>query len=184
MERLRVMKLIRDLVASEYGGYWYTEIIHGSGSPEAEKLQMYREHDLDYCVGPRAPRAARAERRSARLRRCGGGMLASLRHEKQVGIRARDVDATGHVARAAVALYFEEARDEWLAVVGGSPEVALAYLVRRIDITYEAEIAAAADSVLVAIELDGLGTTSIRLRETLTVGDGRSPPRTGPCSST
>ena len=35
MERLRVMKLIRDLVASEYGGYWYTEIIHGSGSPEA-----------------------------------------------------------------------------------------------------------------------------------------------------
>ena len=49
MERLRVMKLIRDLVASEYGGYWYTEIIHGSGSPEAEKLQMYREHDLDAC---------------------------------------------------------------------------------------------------------------------------------------
>ena len=95
-----------------------------------------------------------------------------MRHEKQVGIRARDVDATGHVARASVALYFEEARDEWLAVVGGSPEVALAYLVRRIDITYEAEIAAAADSVLVAIELDGLGTTSIRLRETLTVDDG------------
>jgi 4-hydroxybutyryl-CoA dehydratase/vinylacetyl-CoA-Delta-isomerase len=51
MERLRVMKLVRDLVASEYGGYWYTEIIHGSGSPEAEKLQMYREHDLDACVG-------------------------------------------------------------------------------------------------------------------------------------
>ena len=44
-----MMKLIRDLVASEYGGYWYTEIIHGSGSPEAEKLQMYREHDLDAC---------------------------------------------------------------------------------------------------------------------------------------
>ena len=56
MERLRVMKLIRDLVASEYGGYWYTEIIHGSGSPEAEKLQMYREHDLDYCVGLGPPR--------------------------------------------------------------------------------------------------------------------------------
>jgi 4-hydroxybutyryl-CoA dehydratase/vinylacetyl-CoA-Delta-isomerase len=50
MERLRVMKLIRDLAASEYGGYWYTEIIHGSGSPEAEKLQMYREHDLAACV--------------------------------------------------------------------------------------------------------------------------------------
>ena len=49
IERLRVMKLIRDLVASEYGGYWYTEIIHGSGSPAAEKIQMYREHDLEYC---------------------------------------------------------------------------------------------------------------------------------------
>jgi 4-hydroxybutyryl-CoA dehydratase / vinylacetyl-CoA-Delta-isomerase len=49
LDRLRVMKLIRDLVASEYGGYWYTEIIHGSGSPAAEKIQMYREHDLDYC---------------------------------------------------------------------------------------------------------------------------------------
>jgi 4-hydroxybutyryl-CoA dehydratase / vinylacetyl-CoA-Delta-isomerase len=50
MDRLRVMKLIRDLVASEYGGYWYTEIIHGSGSPAAERLQMYREHELWYCT--------------------------------------------------------------------------------------------------------------------------------------
>ncbi len=93
-----------------------------------------------------------------------------MRHVKQVGIRARDVDASGHVARASVALYFEEARDEWLEVVGGSPEVALAYLVRRIDITYQRDIAPTAGSVRVTIELDGLGTTSIRLRETLTVG--------------
>jgi 4-hydroxybutyryl-CoA dehydratase/vinylacetyl-CoA-Delta-isomerase len=50
IERLRVMKLVRDLVASEYGGYWYTEIIHGSGSPAAEMIQMYREHDVDVCV--------------------------------------------------------------------------------------------------------------------------------------
>ena len=64
-----------------------------------------------------------------------------MRHVKEVGIRARDVDATGQVARASVALYFEEARDEWLEVVGGSPEVALSYLVRAIDISYESEIA-------------------------------------------
>ena len=65
------MKLIRDLVASEYGGYWYTEIIHGSGSPAAEMIQMYREHDLDACKalaldallpGPRR-RLGRAPRR-------------------------------------------------------------------------------------------------------------------------
>ena len=93
-----------------------------------------------------------------------------MRHVKDVGIRARDADATGQVARAAVALYFEEARDEWLNVVGGSPEVAQSYLVRRIDITYVADISPALGSVRVAIELDGLGTTSIRLRETLTIG--------------
>jgi 4-hydroxybutyryl-CoA dehydratase / vinylacetyl-CoA-Delta-isomerase len=51
MDRLAVMKLIRDMVASEYGGYWYTEIIHGSGSPAAELIQMYREHDVDACKG-------------------------------------------------------------------------------------------------------------------------------------
>ncbi|HEY6780632.1 MAG TPA: 4-hydroxyphenylacetate 3-hydroxylase N-terminal domain-containing protein [Thermoleophilaceae bacterium] len=51
MDRLAVMKLIRDLVASEYGGYWYTEIVHGSGSPAAEMIQMYREHDLAACRG-------------------------------------------------------------------------------------------------------------------------------------
>ena len=93
-----------------------------------------------------------------------------MRHVKDVGIRARDADATGQVARAAVALYFEEARDEWLNVVGGSPEVAQSYLVRRIDLTYLYDISPALGSVRVAIELDGLGTTSIRLRETLTVG--------------
>jgi 4-hydroxybutyryl-CoA dehydratase/vinylacetyl-CoA-Delta-isomerase len=48
-ERLKVLKFIRDIAASEYGGYWNAEIIHGSGSPAAEMLQLYREHDLDRC---------------------------------------------------------------------------------------------------------------------------------------
>jgi 4-hydroxybutyryl-CoA dehydratase/vinylacetyl-CoA-Delta-isomerase len=48
-ERLKLMKFIRDIAASEYSGYWNTEIIHGSGSPAAEMLQIYREHDLDAC---------------------------------------------------------------------------------------------------------------------------------------
>jgi 4-hydroxybutyryl-CoA dehydratase/vinylacetyl-CoA-Delta-isomerase len=68
--RLRVMKLIRDLVASEYGGYWYTEIIHGSGSPAAELIQMYRESDLAGCkqlaLDALEGRAAVEERRSVR----------------------------------------------------------------------------------------------------------------------
>jgi 4-hydroxybutyryl-CoA dehydratase/vinylacetyl-CoA-Delta-isomerase len=50
-ERLNVFKLIRDLAASEYSGYWNTEIIHGSGSPAAEILAMYRETDLERYKG-------------------------------------------------------------------------------------------------------------------------------------
>jgi 4-hydroxybutyryl-CoA dehydratase / vinylacetyl-CoA-Delta-isomerase len=46
-ERVKVFKLIRDLAASEYCGYWNTEILHGSGSPAAEVLAMYRETDLE-----------------------------------------------------------------------------------------------------------------------------------------
>ena len=48
-ERLKLLKFIRDIAASEYAGYWNAEIIHGSGSPAAEMLQLYREHDLDRC---------------------------------------------------------------------------------------------------------------------------------------
>jgi 4-hydroxybutyryl-CoA dehydratase/vinylacetyl-CoA-Delta-isomerase len=61
IDRLRIMKLVHDLVASEYGGYWFTEIIHGSGSPQAEKVQMLREHDLQACADlARAALAGRA----------------------------------------------------------------------------------------------------------------------------
>jgi aromatic ring hydroxylase len=49
-ERLRLLKFIRDIAASEYSGYWNAEIIHGSGSPAAEMLQIYREHDIGRCM--------------------------------------------------------------------------------------------------------------------------------------
>jgi 4-hydroxybutyryl-CoA dehydratase/vinylacetyl-CoA-Delta-isomerase len=45
-DRMRTLRFIRDLAASDYAGWWYVEIIHGSGSPAAEKLQMYREYEL------------------------------------------------------------------------------------------------------------------------------------------
>jgi 4-hydroxybutyryl-CoA dehydratase / vinylacetyl-CoA-Delta-isomerase len=45
-ERIRLFRFIRDLAASEYAGWWDVEIIHGSGSPAAEWLQIYREYDL------------------------------------------------------------------------------------------------------------------------------------------
>ena len=93
-----------------------------------------------------------------------------MRHTKEIAIRARDADATGTVARSAIALYFEECRDEWLGVAGGDPDVALAYLIRRLDFAFLHDVDPAVGTVRVTIELDGLGTTSIRLRETLRAG--------------
>jgi aromatic ring hydroxylase len=46
-DRIRLFHFIGDLCSSEYAGWWYNEIIHGSGSPAAERLQMYREFDLE-----------------------------------------------------------------------------------------------------------------------------------------
>lgn len=51
-ERLRVMNLISDLTAGEYGGYQAVLAVHAEGSIEAEKLtilaQYERERALDY----------------------------------------------------------------------------------------------------------------------------------------
>src|SRR4029077_12255097 len=99
-ERLRVFKLIRDLAASEYSGYWNTEIIHGSGSPAAEILAMYREADLDHCkaiveraLSGRAAVAAPATAQRARSR------LMSFRVAVDTGGTFSDVvlaDDEGH----------------------------------------------------------------------------------------
>jgi acyl-CoA thioesterase FadM len=100
----------------------------------------------------------------------GGRYAPRVRHTKEIAIRARDADASGSIATSALALYFEECRDEWLNVVGGDPDMALAYLIRRLDFAFLRDVDPAVGSVRVTIELDGLGTTSIRLRETLRAG--------------
>ena len=51
MDRIKLLNFIGDLCSSEYAGWWYSEIIHGSGSPAAERLQMYREFDLESTKG-------------------------------------------------------------------------------------------------------------------------------------
>ncbi len=57
-DRIRMLRFIKDLAASEYSSWWDVEIIHGSGSPAAEWLQIYREFDLANSVAV-AERAAR-----------------------------------------------------------------------------------------------------------------------------
>lgn len=44
--RLRMMNLISDLTASDFGGYQEVLAVHAEGSLEAEKLQTYREYDF------------------------------------------------------------------------------------------------------------------------------------------
>ena len=44
--RLRMMNLISDLTASDFGGYQEVLAVHAEGSLEAEKIQTYREYDF------------------------------------------------------------------------------------------------------------------------------------------
>ncbi|MBV8087396.1 MAG: gamma-aminobutyrate dehydratase [Chloroflexi bacterium] len=49
-ERLRVMNLISDLTAGEYGGYQTTLAIHAEGSIEAEKLTILAQYPRDEAL--------------------------------------------------------------------------------------------------------------------------------------
>jgi aromatic ring hydroxylase len=44
-DRLRAMNLVRDLTASDYGGYQEVLAVHAEGSLEAEKLAILRSYD-------------------------------------------------------------------------------------------------------------------------------------------
>jgi aromatic ring hydroxylase len=47
--RIQLFNLIKDLTASEFGGYNYVVSLHGEGSLEAQTLTTYRDYDLDRC---------------------------------------------------------------------------------------------------------------------------------------
>ena len=44
--RLRVLNMISELTASDFGGYQAVLAIHAEGSIEAEKLTIHREYDF------------------------------------------------------------------------------------------------------------------------------------------
>ena len=50
-ERLRVMSLISDLTAGDYGGYQAVLAIHAEGSIEAEKLTILAQYDREKAAG-------------------------------------------------------------------------------------------------------------------------------------
>jgi aromatic ring hydroxylase len=50
VDRLKVMKLVRDHTATGYAGEGYVGTLHGEGSIEGQKISLYREFDINRCV--------------------------------------------------------------------------------------------------------------------------------------
>ncbi|MFQ5997961.1 MAG: 4-hydroxyphenylacetate 3-hydroxylase family protein [Candidatus Bathyarchaeia archaeon] len=48
-DRLKIFNLIRDLTASDFGGYNLVVSLHGEGSMEAQLISMYRDYNLERC---------------------------------------------------------------------------------------------------------------------------------------
>lgn len=59
-ERMKLVKLARELSASDYAGHWAVTTLHGEGSPEAQKFMIYNGFDFARAK-VRASRAAGLE---------------------------------------------------------------------------------------------------------------------------
>lgn len=68
--RLRVIKLVKDLVASDMGGYWEVTSIHAEGSLAAQRLAVYGSADF--------PRYESAAKRAARIHDGTAGVYSGL----------------------------------------------------------------------------------------------------------
>ena len=49
-DRLRAFNLVRDLTASDFGGYNELLAIHAEGSLEAQKITIFRDYDIERCA--------------------------------------------------------------------------------------------------------------------------------------
>lgn len=89
--------------------------------------------------------------------------------ELSVDVRWRDVDALDHVNHAVFLTYLEEGRDAFYTqLLGRDPS----YVVVRLEVDLRAEVRYADRRVLVRIEAERLGTTSLTTRETITTPSG------------
>lgn len=90
--------------------------------------------------------------------------------EHSVTVRWRDTDALGHVNHVVFLTYLEEGRDAFYAqVLGSQPH----YVVARLEIDYRAEVRREDGHVLVQIEVEQLGKTSMTTRETVFTSPGK-----------
>jgi YbgC/YbaW family acyl-CoA thioester hydrolase len=83
------------------------------------------------------------------------------------------MDNFGHVNNSCYLTYLEEARDEYLTGLLGA-ETVHRIVVRRTDIEFVSGLSQDDDTAIASTEVEGLGTSSIRLRESIHAGsDGR-----------
>ena len=86
-------------------------------------------------------------------------------------MRWQDVDGLGHVNHAVFLTYLEEGRDAfYVRALGRDPH----YVVARVEIDLRAEIRPADRRLQVRIEVERVGTTSLRTRETIVTPAGVS----------
>jgi acyl-CoA thioester hydrolase len=97
-----------------------------------------------------------------------------MRHEKQIEIRWRDLDAYGHVNHIVFLTYLEEARDEWLGSSLGDPALVWDYVVARVEIDYRRELTLEDDAVLARCSLERLGTKSLVTSEAVVTRGGET----------
>lgn len=89
--------------------------------------------------------------------------------ERSVDVRWRDVDALDHVNHVVFLTYLEEGRDGFYAqLLGGDPS----YVVVRLEVDLRAEVRYEDRRVLVRIEAERMGTTSLTTRETILTPSG------------
>jgi len=90
--------------------------------------------------------------------------------ERPVDVRWRDTDALGHVNHAVFLTYLEECRDAFFTQV---LEVDPDYVVVRLEVDLRAEVRHPDRRVLVRIEVEQVGTTSLTTRETILTASGQ-----------
>jgi acyl-CoA thioester hydrolase len=93
--------------------------------------------------------------------------------ETVVPLRWSDMGAMGHVNNATYLTYLETAREPWFAAIAADGEY-MRFAMRRIEVDFLSQLRFEDGAVRVTIELDGVGTTSVRTRERMTAeSDGR-----------
>jgi len=91
-------------------------------------------------------------------------VLVNAVFEHEVSVRWRDVDGLGHVNHAVFLTYLEEGRDAfYVRAIGRDPH----YVVARMEIDWRSEVRYDDRRLMVRIEVERVGTTSLTTREAI-----------------